>query len=67
MWTCPSRVCLCSMKLGHWPKDSKAGDCNQLKAWSLTCLKVDTGCWLGASAPLDLNGFGLPYSMINGF
>lgn len=67
MWTCRSRAFLCSVRLGRWLKDSKAGDGSHLKAWSLTCLEVDTGCWLGISAPLNLEEFGLPNGVVTGF
>lgn len=67
MWTFPSRVGLCSKRMGPWLKDSKAGDCSHLKASPLTCLEVDTGYWLGASATLDVDKFRLSYSVVNGF
>ena len=34
MWTFPSRAGLCSKRMGHWLRDSKAGDCSHLKASS---------------------------------
>ena len=46
----------------------------RLKGWGLqspegfiTRLEVDTGCWLGASAPLDVDKFRLSYSVAIGF
>ena len=67
MWTFPSRAGLCSKRMDHWLKDSKAGDCSHLKSSPLPRLEIDTGCWLGASSPLDVDKFRLSYSVVIGF